>query len=58
MAAKDRDMMALQETASAVRGTGDPVPDGGLEETNEGFAAAFYADFARPRPPRSAGPST
>jgi DNA-binding transcriptional MerR regulator len=103
MAAKDRDVMALLETVSAVRGTGwldvltrtlnsdpegvgrayavyarldelagspvdDPrveataraivaaipeparqairFPDGGLEETDEGFAAAFYADFA------------
>jgi DNA-binding transcriptional MerR regulator len=102
-AAKDRDVMALLETASAVRGTGwldvltrtlnsdpegverayavyarldelagspvdDPrveataqaivaaipeparqairFPDGGLEETDDGFAAAFYADFA------------
>jgi DNA-binding transcriptional MerR regulator len=103
MAAKDRDLMALLETASVVSGTGwldvltrtlnsdpraaerayavyacldelagspvdDPrveataqaivaaipeparqairFPDGGLEETDEGFAAAFYADFA------------
>jgi DNA-binding transcriptional MerR regulator len=103
MAAKDRDLMALLETASAVRSTswldvltrtlnsdpgaverayavyarldelaGSPAdgprveataqaivaaipeparqairfPDGGLEETDEGFAAAFYADFA------------
>jgi DNA-binding transcriptional MerR regulator len=103
MAAKDRELLALLETASAVRGTGwvdvlaqtlnsdpgaverayavyarldelagspsdDPrveataraivaaipgparqairFPDGDLEETAEGFAAAFYADFA------------
>jgi DNA-binding transcriptional MerR regulator len=103
MAAKDRDLMALLETASSARGTGwvdvltrtlnsdpgaverayavyarldelagspadDPrveataqaivaaipeparqairFPDGDLEETDEGFAAAFYADFA------------
>lgn len=103
MAAKDRDLMALLETASPAHGTGwlgvltrtlnsdpgaaerayavyarldelagspvdDPrveataqaivdaipeparqairFPDGGFEETDEGFAAAFYADFA------------
>jgi DNA-binding transcriptional MerR regulator len=103
MAAKDRDLLALLETASPTRGTGwldvltqtlnsdpeavekayrvyarldelagspadDPrveatalaivaaipesarrairFPDGDLEETDEGFAAAFYADFA------------
>ena len=103
MAAKDRDLMALLETASLARGAGwvdvltrtlnsdpgaveracavyarldelagspadDPrvevtaqaivaaipeparqairFPDGGFEETDEGFAAAFYADFA------------
>jgi hypothetical protein len=115
MAAKDRDLMALLETASAVSGTGWPdvltrtlnsdpgaaerayavyarldelagssvddpqveataqaivaaipkparqairYPDGGLQETDKGFAPAFYADFLRPRPPRSAAPST
>ena len=33
-------------------------PDGDIEETGDGFIAAFYADFPRPRPPLSAAPST